>query len=337
MSPYGQHPSFLLPNDAVLWNVSFIVPLALMRSIACLLCLSLLCLTPLLVQAQSNATVDTDLQAQLETLVDGFKGDVGIYVRHLPTGRMAAINADTLFPTASMIKVPIMLKTFDSIEKGELEYGQELVYRDSLLYPGEDLLGAFKDGGTLTLSKAVMLMITTSDNTASLWLQHLSGTGTAINEWLAANDFEGTRMNSRTPGRRSDWQTYGWGQTTPREMSEMLVMIREGRAVSPAASEEMYRVLTRIYWNDEALSQIPPTVQVASKQGAVSQSRSEVVLVNAPSGDYVFTVVTKNQEDTSWEYENEGFVLLRDVSKLLWNYFQPDSDWQPTEGMERYW
>jgi len=114
-------------------------------------------------------------------------------------------------------------------------------------------------------------------------------------------------------------------------------MIREGRAVSPAASEEMYRVLTRIYWNDEALSQIPPTVQVASKQGAVNQSRSEVLLVNAPSGDYVFTVITKNQEDTSWEGDNEGFVLLRDVSKLLWNHFEPESDWQPTEGMERYW
>jgi beta-lactamase class A len=49
------------------------------------------------------------------------------------------------------------------------------------------------------------------------------------------------------------------------------------------------------------LSQIPPTVQVASKQGAVNQSRSEVVLVNAPSGDYVFCVITKNQQDESWE------------------------------------
>lgn len=307
-----------------------------MRRFARLFCLAALLSLPLLLQAQSH-TVDAELQQRLDALVADFNGDVGIYVRHLRTGRTAAINADTLFPTASMIKVPIMLKTFDSIEKGELDYGQELVYRDSLLYPGEDLLGAFQDSSTISLSKAVMLMITTSDNTASLWLQHLCGTGTAINEWLVAEGFEGTRMNSRTPGRRGDWERYGWGQTTPREMSELLVMIREGRAVSPAASEEMYRVLTRIHWNDEALSQIPPTVQVASKQGAVSRSRSEVVLVNAPSGDYVFTVVTKNQEDTSWEADNEGYVLLRNVSKLLWNHFEPESDWQPTEGMERYW
>ncbi len=114
-------------------------------------------------------------------------------------------------------------------------------------------------------------------------------------------------------------------------------MIREGRAVTSAASEEMYRALTRIYWNDETLSQIPPTVQVASKQGAVNASRSEVVLVNAPSGDYVFSVITKNQKDQRWAYDNAGFVLLREVSRLLWQHFEPEFDWQLAEGMMRYW
>ncbi|MEM6337294.1 MAG: serine hydrolase, partial [Bacteroidota bacterium] len=155
--------------------------------------------------------------------------------------------------------------------------------------------------------------------------------------WLAEHGFEGTRVNSRTEGRRGDWERYGWGQTTPREIADLMVMIRNGEAVSPAASEEMYRVLTRIYWNDEALSQLPPTVQVASKQGAVSQSRSEVVLVNAPSGDYVFSVITNNQEDKSWTYENAGFTLIRAVSQELWRHFEPTSTWQPAEGMQTYW
>ncbi len=279
---------------------------------------------------------DSLLLYKLDQLVQPFRGDVGIYVRHLPTGKSAAINADTLFPTASLIKVPILLKVFDLIEKGELVYDQKLVYRDSLLYEGVDLLGSFKDGEEILLKKVVMLMITMSDNTASLWLQHLAGTGTAINEWLDRHGYRDTRVNSRTEGRRADWEHYGWGQTTPREMAELLVMIRQGRAVSPAASEEMYRVLTRIYWNGEALSQIPPTVQAASKQGAVNQSRSEVALVNAPHGDYVFCVVTKNQEDASWEHDNEGYVLLRDVSRILWNHFEPGFGWEPAPGRQKF-
>lgn len=280
---------------------------------------------------------DVDLERRLVALADGFGGTVGIYVRHLGTGLRAEVNADTLFPTASMIKVPILVKTFDAIESGELAWDQVLVYRDSLLYPGEDILGSFADSSVIPLPQAAMLMITTSDNTASLWLQHLSGTGTAINAWLEKHGFEATRVNSRTPGREEARNRFGWGQTTPREMAELLVMIREGRAVSPEASAEMYRMLTRIYWNDEALSQLPPWVQAASKQGAVNRSRSEVVLVNAPSGDYVFCVITKDQADESWEPGNAGFVLLREVSKLLWETWEPDHPWpSPTDGSAKY-
>lgn len=215
-------------------------------------------------------------------------------------------------------------------------YLDKQVYADSMLYEGEDILGSFKAREEITLSKLVLLMITMSDNTASLWCQKLAGTGVDINKFLVANGFEKTRMNSRTPGRKKDWEKYGWGQTSPREMAELLVMIREGKIVNPAASEEMYRVLCNIYWNGEALSQIPPSVQAASKQGAVNQSRSEVVLVNGPSGDYVYCIITKNQKDESWDYNNEGYVLIRTVSNLLWNYFEPESGWQPSSDSQKW-
>jgi beta-lactamase class A len=278
----------------------------------------------------------TKLEEGLALMLNSFPGDTGIYVKHLGSGKEIAIRADSLFPTASMIKVPIMLKIFDRIDKGELTYQQELIYKDSLFYSDEDIVGEFRDSASVFLSEAAMLSISNSDNTASLWLQELAGTGVAINQWLHDHGFKGTRMNSRTPLRRGDWEKYGWGQTTPREMARLVEMIRNGEAVSPAASEEMYRVLTRSYWNDEALSQIPPYVQVASKQGAVSASKSEVVLVNAPSGDYLFCIITNNQADTRWEYDNQGAVLIRAVSKLLWDTFEPNQPYTPTEGFDRY-
>ncbi|MGE5315804.1 MAG: serine hydrolase [Acidobacteriota bacterium] len=279
---------------------------------------------------------DKKLAALLAPLVKKFHGDAGIYVRNLKTGRSVAINADTVFPTASMIKVTIMCGLFDKIERGELAYHQELLYRDSLLYPGADILGSFKDSAKIPLSEVAMLMITTSDNTASLWCQSMAGTGTAINALLEKNGFEKTRVNSRTPGREVARSLYGWGQTTPREMAELFVMIRDGRMISREASERMYRNLCRIYWDGEALSQIPPTIHAASKQGAVDRSKSETVLVNAPSGDYVFSVITKNQQDERWEYDNEGYVLLREVSRLLWRYYEPASKWTPGANPQKW-
>ena len=261
---------------------------------------------------------------------------MGIYVWHLPSGKTASLKADSIFPTASMIKVPIAIGLFNRIAQGDLQFHQPLVYRDSLLYPGEDLMGSFKDSATISLSKLPMLMFTTSDNTASLWAQQLAGTGTAINQWLAEQGYRHTRVNSRTAGRRDDWKAWGWGQTTPREMAQLLVQIRRGQVISPAVSERLYRNLTNIYWDSYALSQIPPTVQAASKQGSVEQSRSEVVLVNAPSGDYVFSIITNKQADTSYEATNEGWELIRQLSKLLWQHFEPKSVWQPAPGMDQW-
>lgn len=279
--------------------------------------------------------IDKKLTLQLQELVKDFNGQAGIYVMNLKTGKTASVNADSIFPTASMIKVPIMVGVFDKIEKGELNYEQDLIYRDSLFYAGEDILGSFKDGEKIRLSKVQMLSITTSDNTASLWLQKLVG-GESINNWLQANGFENTRINSRTAGRQADWRMYGWGQTTPREMATLLLKIRDGKAISAAASERMYRNMARIYWDGQALSQIPFYVQAASKQGAVDRARSEVVLVNAPHSDYVFCVATKNQKDTSWTNNNEGYRLIRSVSALLWKYFEPKSDWKPALGLQKY-
>jgi beta-lactamase class A len=185
----------------------------------------------------------------------------------------------------------------------------------------------------VTLSKLAFFMISISDNTASLWIQGLVG-GASVNAWLREHGFEATRVNSRVDGRQKDRERFGWGQTTPREMAELLVMVREGRAVSAEASADMYRTLTDVYWDDEALSAIPPTVQVASKQGAVSASRSEVLLVNAPGGDYVLCVITRDQEDRSWDADNEGYVLLRDVSAIVYDHYRPGC---PYTGESRFW
>ena len=288
-------------------------------------------------QVASPAITSAELQRAVEAEIAGFEGVVGVYVRHLETGATAEVRADELFPTASMIKVPILVTVFDRIESGTLGYTDALTFRDSLRYNEDsgELFAQLRDSSTVYLHRAVELMLSASDNTASLWLQGMV-TGEGINEWLAANGFEGTRMNSRTEGRRGDWEVHGWGQTTPREMAELVRRIVEGEAVSPAADDEMHRALTRTFLDDEAPAQLPPWVVAATKQGAVSRSRSEVAYVHAPSGPFVFCVVTKDQEDTSWEPSNAGYALIRSLTRLFWRSFEPSSRWRPVAGAERY-
>lgn len=258
----------------------------------------------------------------MQTAIAGFNGDIGIYVKNLRTGKIVSINADTIFPTASIVKVAILLGIMDKINKGELQYDSTLTYKDSLLYEGSDILGSFKNNEKILLKKVIMLMLTTSDNTASLWLQSLAGKGTRINEILDSLGMKNTKVNSRTPGRENNRTQYGWGQTTPAEMGAIFEKIYRNEIFSVTACERMMRCLGRNYWDEvEAISQIPPTIEVFSKNGCVNASRSEVLLVNAPNNPYIFCIFTKNNKDIRWTDENEAWAMARKISKMLWEYY----------------
>src|SRR3954454_4692291 len=179
---------------------------------------------------------DNKLQKQIEGLIKGFNGDVGVYVHDLKHDKIVAINADTIFPTASIVKISILLGIMNKIQNHELDYHQRLTYTDSLYYSeGDDILSRFKDSSTIELSKVMMLMLTISDNCASLWLQGLAGGGVRINGMLDSLGYKITRVNSRTSGREANRSMYGWGQTSPYETGTIMENVVNGKMLSKAS------------------------------------------------------------------------------------------------------
>ena len=266
--------------------------------------------------------VDRKLDAVIRKEIVGFKGEIGIYVHHLKKNKIVAINADTVFPTASIVKVPILVGVFDKISKGELKLSQEYFYDTSRAYGGSGLMQFYKDSAKTDLSTMISLMLTYSDNVASIWLQQLSGGGVAINNLMDGLGLINTKVNSRTEGRQEVWRKYGWGQTTPREMCRLFTLIRQGKVIDVRYSDKMYRYLKNQFYNERSLSQFPPTYATISKTGSVNDARGEVVLVNAPGGDIVFCVLTKNNKDQSWTNSNEAEVLTRKIANIVWNHFE---------------
>src|SRR6218665_2136843 len=120
---------------------------------------------------------DHKLQAAIAKEMGDFKGDIGVYVHHLKKNKIVAINADTIFPTASIVKVPILVGVFDKIAKGELKLSQEFTYDTGRVYGGSGLMQFYKDSAKADLSTMISLMLTYSDNVASIWLQTLCGGG----------------------------------------------------------------------------------------------------------------------------------------------------------------
>lgn len=288
--------------------------------------------TALLLTALTASAQKTDhaLQKNLEVLLAGFHGKIGVFVYDLKNNKTVAVNAGEIYPTASMIKIPILIGIMHKIHDGELQFHQRMTYTDSLFYSeGDDMLASFKSGESIELGRVISLMLSYSDNCASLWLQGLSGGGAVINKYLEDLGMKHTRVNSRTEGRKDDWKMYGWGQTTPQELATLMKMIVERKIIDKQYSEKMLRMLGRQFWDEEAISEIPPDVFVADKNGAVDASRGEVIYVNGKH-PYIFAVCSKENADTSWDYNNEAWVLIRKVSAMLWDHYNPKNKWQPS-------
>jgi beta-lactamase class A len=282
----------------------------------------------LIINAAQAQKTDKELQKQIDDLVKGFHGTVGIFVHDMKKDRIAGFNADTLFPTASIVKIPIMIGIMSKIQAKELDFHQVMIYKDTLNYDhGEDILASFRPDEKIQLSKLMLLSISLSDNTASLLLQGLAGGGLRINQIMDSLGYVYTRVNSRTPGREKDREIYGWGQTTPREIARLMEQIAERKILNQGSSDRMIRTLGREYWDENAISQLPPDVFKASKSGALDECRNEVLYVNAPH-PYIFSIFTKNNKDQSWEHDNEAWVLTRKLSALLFKFYNPQIKWE---------
>lgn len=280
---------------------------------------------PLMLHAQKT---DVKLEEKIKKEIAGFQGDIGLYVQNLKTQKVVAIHADSIFPTASIVKVPILVGVFEKVANGELSLDQQFQYEKKRTYGGSGLMQFYKDSAQTDLSTMVSLMLTYSDNVTSIWLQELAGGGATINPLLEKIGLKDTKVNSKTIGREKEWQQYGWGQTTPKEMATLFALIAAGKVIDPKYSDKMFRYLKNQFYNDRSLSQFPASVNTIAKTGSVNQARGEVVLINATHGDIVFCILTKNNKDQSWTETNEAEVLTRKIANIIWNHFEPSNKYE---------
>jgi beta-lactamase class A len=237
----------------------------------------------------------------------------------------------------------------EKVEKGELDYYQKFPLTEDDVGGGTGFLKNYKIGKQITLKELLHQMITASDNTATRMVLKAIGSDTAINDWLNKNNLKNTRLNVPYPvgedvlkdetARRKlleQYNQWGLGVSTPNEMRLLMEMIAGEKAGTPAASDEMQRILNHQYFDDGIAGQIPPSIVVASKSGVEKHSRSDIAIVHAPSGAYVLAIYTKEAQDTRITRDNEQDTAIRSIARAVWRHYQPESKWSPPTGAEKF-
>ena len=279
------------------------------------------------------------LDAKLLPLIQAHKGKVTVALKHLETGESFAHDADATMPTASLIKLPILIEAYTQAEANPDLLGRTLTLTKSDKVPGAGILTQhFSDGATFPVRDALRMMVVYSDNTATNMVIDQVGIH-AVNDRMASLGLKETRLNSKVYKRSESSvdlkrsEAWGLGSTTAAETLKLLELLHTGKVVTPAACKAM---LGHMKANDDKemiVRFLPPGTAVAHKTGAVNASRNDAGIIYLPDAAdkkkthaLALCVLTTNNEDQSWAIDNGGQLTIAKIAKAAYDHFKSAKD-----------
>jgi beta-lactamase class A len=279
------------------------------------------------------------LQKELDAACTGFHGRIGYSVLDIESGKRVSSHGDDPFPTASTIKTAIALEALKEVDEGKLKWSDvrevpPMSGREASMWSY-----FFKDGTKVDVDGYVNLMLTVSDNTATIvlrrWLTPEAINATTDSLGLSHTKVLWDNFPDTDPTDRDLRQRFGLGVTTPNEMNALFEKLYRRQAASPAVCEKLLRILGHQYWDDLTGMTVPVGTATAIKNGAVNQSRSECAIVWA-ARPYILTIYTADQKDQRWADDNEGLVAIRKMCSAIYRCFAPSKPYSPPQGYEKF-
>ena len=253
------------------------------------------------------------LHRTLDSLAAAHHGVVGYAVRDVDGGARLSLRGDETFPTASLIKVAVLVTLYDLAEHGQLSLDDPVTLLSIDKVGGSGALNNLHSGLTLSVRDAAQLMVQLSDNTATnLVIQKVTlGRVAAKMDSLglhATRVHHEVMLRQYTSIARDSSEKYGLGKTTPNEMAQLLTLLAQGKAVSPKADSAMLAMLET---NDdsELLVRYLSNIRVAHKTGADDEVRTDCGLFYLKTR-VVVCVLTKQNADQRWIVDNEPLRLM---------------------------
>ena len=303
------------------------------------LMLALFLTTPVDAEVPSHPPDTAQLRQRLERIAGAHAGVVGISLRNLSNGEAISIRGEEPFPSASLIKIAILVTLLEEVNEGRMALDEPvtLTMRDRV--GGSGVLKHMGSGLAPTLEDHAWLMITLSDNTATnLLLDKLDIRTVGLK--MEALGLPRSKVHSKTFRRATSIAPdssvlYGLGVTTPDETTELFAMLHEGRAVSPALDS---LALTMLRANQDAnmlTRWLPDGTGVAHKSGSVDRARNDCGILYTPAAPLALCVMTRDNEDTTYRVDNPAHLLIARISREVFQHYNPGESLPPLPVVER--
>ena len=255
--------------------------------------------------------------------VENFMGVAGVSIKDLTTGWYYGINDELIFPTASSIKIPILLKLLELSHASKLDLLKSIEITEEMKSRGSGVIHKMNGTIHLTIENLAILMINLSDNTATNLCIDIAGQD-EVNKMLEDYEFKSMRLSRKM----QDYIAIKEGKenlSSVKEMNLILEMLDSARAIKPEVAKKVLNILS-INKATPISQPLPEHIVVAGKTGGMPGVRCETAIIYLANRKYILTVMTSHAGNGSSSSkqsigEHNGSDLISKISFETFNYF----------------
>lgn len=249
----------------------------------------------------------------MKSLLEKIEGNIGIYAENLNSGEKYLLNADKVFPSASVIKLPILYLLYKEIENKNIDINQKINFSENDLvddspYFTENNLKS----GQANLYDVAHSMITVSDNTSTNLLIDLLGFN-EINQCITE-----MKMNNTILQRKMcDFETRQKGIDNLTTASDMAQFFKH---IEPLISQEPYNQMFKIISEQKDNEKLPSgftdlKLTIANKPGELPGVRSDAGLIIDNDKKIIISFMTENVKN-----ELETDPIIGEISRKIFEF-----------------
>lgn len=252
------------------------------------------------------------LQSELQDLAKQYPTIApSVYVWDYETQNYVDINASKIYATASIIKIPVLIDVFKSIEAGQISLTDKIPLTEYYRTEGSGSLQFKARDSEYTIDELARRMITESDNSATNMLMAKVGSMTDVNQSIRDWGLKNTEVQTWLP----DYA--GTNHTTAREMADMLYNIDENdKFLTEASRTKMLDYMGHVHNNRLIQAGISPDAVFLHKTGDIGSMLGDAGIVIAPNGKKYIVVILANRPHNA--IAGKDFIVH--ASEIIYNY-----------------
>jgi beta-lactamase class A len=261
-----------------------------------------------------RAEVKEKFEAKLRGLDASFDGVLGVEFVDLTDGQTVALHADATFPTASAIKVAVLIELFRKAEAnpGLLQQQRPFAANEHTAASGmARLIGA---GSSLALQDIAKLMINLSENTATNLIIDEVGMDN-VNRLTASMNLKSMRLQRTMLDGEAQIENKE-NLASPQDAATVMTLIARCEIpVSKASCAAIRQIMEIPQPPHPAKDSIPKDIRVAFKWGGMEGVSVGWGIVSLPQRPYVFAIMT------TYGKEPQSAATVRAVSEAAFDYY----------------